>query len=305
MEIVFDRVTKLYGPVIGINDVSCRIGPGITGLIGANGAGKSTMLKLASGQLRPSQGSVSIGTDKAWSSRAKANIGYSPDVNAFYEDMTGREFVHAMARLYGYRASEARRRTADILERVGMADRSDRRIRGYSHGMRQRVKLAQGLIHDPPVLLLDEPFSGIDPGGRREFHEMLLRIAAAGKTVLVSSHILREVEQLAASVLVVSRGRLVASGSIREIRGLLEDQPLTVEITAAPSRRAAALLVAMPEVHAVEIDGQAIRVRTRSPAQFFARVGELVLEHRVQVDSLKTLDAGADAVFDYLARDSA
>src|SRR5688500_3420040 len=172
MFLTFNRVTKFYGPVIGLNDISCRIGPGITGLFGANGAGKSTLMKLASGQLRPSLGEVLVGDNSAWSTRAKRDFGYSPDIDRFYEEMTGREFVETMARLYGYPGREARRRTQRVLEDVGMADRSERRIAGCSHGMRQRIKLAQALVHDPEILLLDEPLNGIDPGGRREIHEL-------------------------------------------------------------------------------------------------------------------------------------
>ena len=150
MFLTFDHVTKFYGPVIGVNNISCRIGPGITGLFGANGAGKSTLMKLASGQLRPSQGDVRIGDHRAWSTAAKRHFGYSPDVNSFYEEMTCREFVYVMARLYGLSRAVARQRTAEVIEEVGMSDRAGRRLAGCSHGMRQRIKLAQALINDPP-----------------------------------------------------------------------------------------------------------------------------------------------------------
>src|SRR5438552_13795880 len=142
MDLTFESVTKFYGPVIGVNDVSCRIGPGITALFGANGAGKSTMLKLASGQLRPSLGRVLLDERAAWSTAAKRHLGYMPDVNSFYEEMTGREFVYTLARLHGFGIAEAARRTQAALEQVGMQERSDRRLGGYSHGMRQRIKLA-------------------------------------------------------------------------------------------------------------------------------------------------------------------
>jgi len=254
MELVFKSVTKLYGPVIGVNNISVRVGAGLTGLVGVNGAGKSTLLKLASGQLRPTQGAVRIGPFLAWSTRAKTQMGFSPDLNRFYEDMTGRAFVYAMTRLYGYSIRESRRRTARVLEEVGMADRCRRRIGGYSHGMRQRIKLAQAMVHDPSVLLMDEPLTGIDPGGRREIHRLLEQLAARGKTVLVSSHILSEVEHLAERMVMVARGRLVASGSVAEVRSLIDDQPFTVEIAARPLREIAAQLVKLPEVHSVELD---------------------------------------------------
>ena len=296
----FDHVTKFYGPVIGINDVSCRVGPGITGLLGANGAGKSTLIKLASGQLRPSQGTVTIGPHDAWSTAAKHHLGYSPDLNNFYEEMTGEEFVYTMARLHGYSRAEARQRTDYVLEEVGMADRRNRRLAGCSHGMRQRIKLAQALVHDPWLLLLDEPLSGIDPGGRREINELLERLAGQGKTILVSSHILVEIEQLCSSILMMSRGRIVASGTLAEVRDLMRYRPLVVEIVADPARRLAALLAENPDVQGVEVREHAVTVRTRNPEQFFAQIGALVCQHQIDVRRIQTLDAGADAVFDYL-----
>lgn len=298
--LTFDRVTKFYGPVIGLNNISCQIAPGITGLLGANGAGKSTLIKLASGQLRPTQGAVRIGSHAAWSTAAKHHLGYSPDINTFYEEMTGRQFVFTMARLHGYRRSEAKQRTADVLDLVGMSDRADRRLAGYSHGMRQRIKLAQALVHDPGLLLLDEPLSGIDPGGRREINELLFHLADQGKTILVSSHILIEIEQLADSILMLAQGRVIASGTLAEVRGLMESRPFTVEIVAEPARQLAGLLAADADVQAVEVRGELLLVRTRNAPQFFARIGDLVLEHRIEVRHLETLDAGADAVFDYL-----
>jgi len=298
--LVFDRVTKFYGPVIGVNNISCRIGPGITGLLGANGAGKSTLIKLASGQLRPTQGSVRIGQHTAWSTAAKHHLGYSPDINSFYEEMTGWDFVYTMARLHGFSRAVARERTGYAMEEVGMADRARRRLAGCSHGMRQRIKLAQALVHDPWLLLLDEPLTGIDPGGRREINELLIRLAAQGKTILVSSHILVEIEQLASSILMMSRGRIIAAGTLTEVRALMKYRPTVVEIVAEPARRLAGLLAEFPDVQGVEIRSSGLVVRTRNPGEFFAHVGELVCTHGISVVRMQTLDSGADAVFDYL-----
>ncbi len=305
MHLTFEHVTKFYGPVIGVNDISCRIGPGITGLLGANGAGKSTLLKLASGQLRPTLGRVTLGDHDAWSTAAKRVLGYSPDINQFYEEMTGFEFVYTLARLHGYTRREARERTAVAISEVGMADRSGRRIAGCSHGMRQRIKLAQALVHDPEILLLDEPMTGIDPGGRREFSELLVKLAEQGKTILVSSHLLTEVEQLTDSILMIARGRILASGTLAEIRGLLDDQPFCVEIGSAEPRRWAERLVASPAVEAVELRGDRVTVRTREPQQLFALISRLALEENLPIDQLMTLDGGADAVFGYLQQRSA
>lgn len=300
MLLSFDGVTKFYGPVIGVNDISCRVGPGITGLLGANGAGKSTLIKLASGQLRPSQGRVRIASHDAWSTAAKHHLGYSPDLNSFYEEMTGREFVYTMARLHGFSRKEAHSRTAYVMEEVGMADRAGRRLAGCSHGMRQRIKLAQALVHDPWLLLLDEPLAGIDPGGRREINELLFRLAAQGKTILVSSHILVEIEQLASSIVMMSRGRIVASGTLADVRNLMQFRPLVVEIVAEPARRLAALLAEYPDVQGIELRDNSLIVRTRNPLWFFGQVAELVCGHGIKVERMQTLDAGADAVFDYL-----
>lgn len=310
MQLIFDRVTKFYGPVIGVNEINCRVAPGITGLLGANGAGKSTFLKLASGQLRPSLGDVWVGEQRAWSTAAKRHFGYCPDVNTFYEEMTGREFVSAMTSLYGYPRREVRERTEAALEQVGMHDLAERKLAGCSHGMRQRIKLAQALVNDPPILLFDEPLAGIDPGGRRDINDLLMRLAEKGKTVLVSSHILDEIDQLADVIVVIARGRLIASGSLGEIRTLLDDCPLVVEIRSRQARRLAALLVELPEVFSVEIeprevsmdDSDALQVRTHQPARFFEALNNVVLREGIDVRSLATLDAGADAVFGYLER---
>lgn len=302
MDLTFDHVTKLYGPVIGVNNVSCRVGPGITGLLGANGAGKSTLIKLASGQLRPSMGSVSVGPNSAWSTAAKRNFGYSPDLDRFYEDMAGREFVYTMARLYGYSRREARERTELALQEVGMSDRAGRRLGGCSHGMRQRIKLAQAILHEPEILLLDEPLNGIDPGGRREINDLLLKQAERGKTVLVSTHILVDIEQLADSIVMISRGRVIATGTLAEVRGLLDDRPLTVEIVSDRARELAALLAAADEVLGLEIRGDTLVAKTSQAATFFARVGRLVVEHGFAIERLQTLDTSADAVFNYLER---
>lgn len=302
MILSFDRVTKLYGPVIGVNDITCRVEPGITGLLGANGAGKSTLIKLASGQLRPSQGRVRIGDHAAWSTAAKRLFGYSPDLDRFYEEMTAREFVFTMARLYGYGRREAKTRAELALAEVGMADRAERRMAGCSHGMRQRIKLAQALVHDPTLLLLDEPLNGIDPGGRREINDLLLKLAGQGKTILVSTHILVDVEQLANTIVMISRGRLIASGTLTEVRNLLADQPRVIEIVSDRPRSLASLLATANYVRSVEVRDETLTVRTAQPAQFFADVGKLVVEHGFDVRRMQTLDSGADAVFDYLER---
>jgi ABC-2 type transport system ATP-binding protein len=300
MYLTFEQVTKFYGAVIGVNDVSFRLGPGITALFGSNGAGKSTLMKLASGQLRPTLGRVLIGEHSAWSSRAKRDIGYCPDINSFYEEMSGREFVYVMTRLYGYSRRESRERTEEALSRVRMTDRAHRKIAGYSHGMRQRIKLAQAMVNSPPIYLLDEPLTGIDPGGRREIHELLRELAADGKCVMVSTHLLSEIEDLADSILMIARGRVLASGTLAEIRTLLSDEPLTIGLEGSEPRRLAALLVGMEEVTSVDLRDEMVTARVKYPARFFQAFNQLVVSSGLEVTRLETLDAGADAVFAYL-----
>src|SRR5262245_6094110 len=209
----FGEVSKWYGNVIGINKLSIRIPAGVTGLLGPNGAGKSTLLQLATGQLYPSQGEVRVLGQKVWNNPGLNRfIGLCPEQDAFYEWMTGWDFVYTSARLGGLNRVEARAAAVRTLEAVGMTKHKDRVVRGYSKGMRQRTKLAQALVHDPEVLFLDEPFTGTDPLGRRDLMEIIRDLGAQGKSVLVSSHVLHEVQHLTPNIILLNRGRLVAEG---------------------------------------------------------------------------------------------
>ena len=299
-ELTFTNVTKFNGAVIGLNDLTCRVGPGITGLLGSNGAGKSTLLKLASGQLRPTQGEVRIGSVRAFSTSAKRLIGYCPDHPHVYEEMTGEDFIRAMCALHGFSHDEVCHRTAAALKDVGMTDRARRKLAACSHGMRQRIKLAQALVHDPQVFLLDEPLTGIDPGGRKEINDLLFRLAADGKSILVSSHILSDIEQLADQVLVLGRSRLIASGSLADIRQLLDDRPRVIEIVVDDPRPLAADVIALSQVVSCEVTGGRLRVRTKQIAEFYAHIQQLVLRRGYDVRQMQSLDEGAEAVFEYL-----
>jgi ABC-2 type transport system ATP-binding protein len=308
-----ERVSKWYGPVIGVNQITLELRPGITGLVGANGAGKSTLLRLIAGQMRPDLGRVAVLGQESWSAAAKSHIGYCPEIDAFYEEMSGRQFVESMARLYGYSAAEARRRTEETLVLVGMVDRADRIVRGYSKGMRQRVKLAQALLHDPPLLVLDEPMTGIDPVGRWDFIALFQKLAARGKCLLVSSHELDEIEKLTDHIVVMAKGRVAAVGSVAQIRDRLNDVPLTIRVDLRPrggakedGRELAALLLRLQDVSGVEIvettepETMRVQVRARNPQRFFRDFGRLVLEEWFEVVRLETLDDSAEAVLGYL-----
>lgn len=301
---VFDRVSKWYGPVIGLNEVSLQLLPGITGLVGPNGAGKSTMMRLATGQLRPDLGTVKVGGISAWRSAAKRRLGYCPESDTFYEEMSGRQFVRTMTLLFGYPSREAHERTDRAIELVGMADRCDRRIKGYSKGMRQRIKLAQSLVHDPQLLILDEPLNGIDPVGRADMDQLFHRLAELGKSILISSHQLEELERVTDRFLVIARGRLIAHGTLRQIRDLLEDHPLAVRIDSDRPRELAGALLRIPEVLGVELNGgQALIARAKNPHRFFQAFGALVLDDGFDIQHVETMDSSAQAILDYLMKD--
>ncbi len=294
-------VSKFYGPVMALNDVTLRLQPGITGLVGPNGAGKSTLIRLLTGQLRPGLGKVRVCGRDAWRAAAKAHIGYCADADAFYEEMSGRQFVRLMARFHGLFGATARKRCEDVLEEVGMADRADRPLAGYSKGMRQRIKLAQALLHDPDLLVLDEPLNGVDPLGRIDLLKQLTEIAGRGKAVLVSSHILDEMDRLAQRVLFLCRGRLIASGTLAEVRDMLDDHPLKVCVACSAPRALAARLALHETVHGIQMQGgDRLILQVRPPKEFFPMFSELACQEDFEIRRLEILDASTEAVFDYL-----
>jgi len=302
--LLFEQVSKWYGSVLALNQVTLSLTGGITGLVGANGAGKSTLLRMANGQLKPTLGRVTVRGVDAWDWQARRLVGYCPDIDAFYEDLSGRRFVWVMARLCGYTRAEATRRTEAVLERVGMRDRADRTLRGYSKGMRQRVKLAQALLHDPELLILDEPLSGIDPIGRQELLEVFQSLAGQGKCLLISSHELEALEKLTNHVAIMARGRIAAVGTLPQIREMLDDHPLSVRIDVDRPRELAKLLLGVPEVLAVDIgkepDSSRLVLKVRQPKQFFQTLSRLVVERELEVRRLETLDESAHDILGYL-----
>jgi ABC-2 type transport system ATP-binding protein len=299
----FNDVSKWYGNVIGINKLSVRIGPGVTGLLGPNGAGKSTLLQLATGQLSPSQGAVRVLGQTAWNNaRLNRSIGLCPEQDAFYEWMTGRDFIATCARLSGIGRGAARAATARTIEAVGMTRHQDRAIRGYSKGMRQRIKLAQALVHNPEVLFLDEPLTGTDPVARRELMDIIKRLGSEGKSVIVSSHVLYEVQALTPNIVLLNRGRLVADGHVRQIRDLIDKHPHHIRIECDEFRRLAVQMVAWDDVEGVRVmpGERALMVGTRSPDTFYGRLPALSLEDGLAIKSVYSDDDNLEAVFKYL-----
>jgi ABC-2 type transport system ATP-binding protein len=301
--IAFQDVSKWYGNVIGVNKLSVDIGPGVTGLLGPNGAGKSTLLQLATGQLRPSQGSVRVLGQHVWNN-APINrlIGLCPEQDAFYEWMTGWDFVFTCAKLSGLPRRAARAAAQRTIESVGMEPHQGRAIRGYSKGMRQRIKLAQALVHDPEVLFLDEPMTGTDPLARRELMDIIKRLGSEGKSVLISSHVLAEVQSLTPNIVLLNRGRLVANGHVRQIRDLIDKHPHHIRLVCDDYRRLAARIVAWDDVEGVRVvpEEQALMVETRSPDTFYGRLPALVLEDGLMINSVYSDDDNLEAVFKYL-----
>src|SRR5437016_6220553 len=275
--IEFDSVSKWYGNVIGINKLTVRIPAGVTGLLGPNGAGKSTLLQLATGQLYPSQGTVEVLGQKVWNNPALNRfIGLCPEQDAFYEWMTGWDFVYTSARLGGLRRPDARDSARRTLDAVGMTKHQGRAIRGYSKGMRQRTKIAQALVHDPKVLFLDEPFSGTDPVARRDLMDIVQRLGGEGKSVLVSSHVLHEVQSLTPHIILLNHGRQVAEGHVRQIRDLIDKYPNHIVLACDDYRRLAAKILSWEDVEGVKVLAKEKRlmVETRSPDVFYSRLPE-------------------------------
>ena len=301
--IEFNRVSKWYGNVIGLNRLTLRVPPGITGLLGPNGAGKSTLLQLATGQLRPSQGRVHVLGHPTWNNPALTrHIGLCPEQDAFYEWMTGHDFIRTCARLMGMGRREATAAADKALALVGMTENMHRAIRGYSKGMRQRTKLAQALVHEPRVLFLDEPFTGTDPVARRDLLEVIHQLGEAGRTILVSSHVLHEVESLTSKIILLHRGRLVAEGEVHQIRDLIDRHPHRIVLVCDDYRALAAKLVRWEDVEGVQIlrNDRAVLVETRHPDTFYARLPLVSLEDGTALREVYSEDDNLEAVFKYL-----
>lgn len=294
-------VSRWYGNVVAINDISIAVGPGITGLLGPNGAGKSTLLHLLAGLLRPSGGTVLIEGQPTWRNPALyRRIGLVPEREAVYSFLSGFEFVRLNARLQGVTDPDAA--AARAIRTVDLEDAQGRALGTYSKGMRQRAKVAAALVHDPAVLLLDEPFNGMDPRQRLHMMELLTGMAAAGRVVLFSSHILEEVERLAQNVLVIHAGRLAASGNFREIRRLMTDRPHTFTVRSSDDRRLASALVADPAVFGVELSDGLLAVRASDFGAFTRSIARVAQASGVRLFELRPTDESLESVFAYLVR---
>ena len=294
-------VSRWYGNVVAVNDVSFSLEAGVTGLLGPNGAGKSTLLHLIAGLLAPSAGSVSIGGRPAFADpQVYRDIGLVPERESVYPFLSGREFVEANAKLQAVNdpAAAAQRAIAE----VDLTEAQDRPLAGYSKGMRQRAKVAAAFVHDPQILLLDEPFNGMDPRQRLHTMGFLRRLAGEGRTILFSSHILEEVERVADRVLVVIAGRLAASGDFRAIRRLMTDRPHTFTVRSSNDRRLAAQLLAEPFVTGVTLDDGLLVARAADYGAFTRSVAAQAREADVTLYEVLPTDESLESVFSYLVR---
>jgi ABC-2 type transport system ATP-binding protein len=298
-------VSKWYGQVIAVNRVSFTIGPGVTGLLGPNGAGKSTLMKLMTGQLRPSQGDIRLFAEPVWNNwELYRRFGFCPEQDSFYERMTGREFLCALLALQGVDEKVAAARAAAALETVRLTDAADRKIGGYSKGMRQRVKMAQAIAHDPEVIILDEPLAGMDPVARRDTISLVRQWGRAGKCVIVSSHILHEIEAMTSTILLIHNGQVLAEGDVHSIRALIDRHPHSIHVRCSDPRRLAGRLVGHPDVLSVrfESDRTSLTVQSARPDEFYDRLPALLLDLDVDLEEITSPDDNLQAVFHYLVK---
>ncbi|MFH0243291.1 ABC transporter ATP-binding protein [Streptomyces sp. HK10] len=296
-----DHVSRWFGNVVAVNDVTMDIGPGVTGLLGPNGAGKSTLINMMGGFLAPSTGSVTLDGAAIWrNEQVYREIGVVPEREAMYDFLTGREFVLANAELHGLPDPGGAARRA--LATVEMEYAQDRKVSTYSKGMRQRVKMASALVHEPSVLLLDEPFNGMDPRQRMQLMELLRRMGDGGRTVLFSSHILEEVEQLASHIEVIVAGRHAASGDFRRIRRLMTDRPHRYLVRSSDDRALAAALIADPSTAGIELDWseRALRVQAIDFTRFTEQLPRIAREHGIRLLTVSPSDESLESVFSYL-----
>jgi ABC-2 type transport system ATP-binding protein len=297
-----EHLSKWYGQVIGLNDVTLAVPPGITGLLGPNGAGKSTFMKLVTGQLKPSKGAITVFGEPIWRNPGLyTRIVFCPEQDSFYERMTGLEWVTALVRLNGVADAEAVRMATRALEEVELLDAANKKIGAYSKGMRQRVKMAQALAHDPQLLILDEPLSGMDPIARRKTIKLIKEWGRAGKSVIVSSHILHEIESMTANILLINQGRILAEGNVHQIRDLIDKHPHSVYIKADRTRALAREFLSHDDVLSLKFEGEAVVVQTGKPDEFYARLTSLAASGKLgAIHEVTSPDDNLQAVFQYL-----
>jgi ABC-2 type transport system ATP-binding protein len=302
--VVASNCSKWYGHVLGVSDVSWKLTGGIVGLLGPNGAGKSTLIKMMAGLLNPSRGTLAVyGQSPFHDTAVRRRIGYAPEHEQTWDELTARELVTAMARLAGVPAGKADATARDALDQVGMTAAMDRRVRGFSKGMRQRTKLATAIAHDPDFLLLDEPLTGVDPMARIDIVARIKQLGEAGKTVVVSSHVLYEIESLTSDILVIYRGQVLAEGNVYAIRQLIDRHPHRIRVECDQPHAVAAALAAEDHVARLSFERGAVVIETRDPDRCYDQIASAVLGAGLAVTALSSPDNNLGAVFEYLTGD--
>jgi len=302
-QITFTNVSRFYGEVLGINNVSLSIPPGITSLVGPNGSGKTTLMNLMTGLIRPTQGEISVlGVAPDHPERLCRMAGYCTQFDAFPKGLTGHQFIYWFLRMHGMSHAECEEKTAAALERVNMTPAGNRQVGAYSKGMRQRIKLAQAIAHDPQVLVLDEPLNGLDPMARAETIALFREWGAKGRHVLVSSHILHEVDQISDQVILLSQGYVVAEGEIQGVRSEVKEQPMQILVRCDnPGALAARLFQDRHMVEAkISNDRKGLLLRTNDADSFYLLLNRVVLESGLEVESVAPADDDVNSVYQYL-----
>jgi ABC-2 type transport system ATP-binding protein len=301
--IIFDDVSKFYGQILGVNRVNLQIAPGITSLVGPNGAGKSTLMNLMCGLLRPTRGSISllgIATDQP--DQLFRKVGYCTQFDSFPRGLTGREFINAFLMVHGFDRKRANELSHIALERVNLLDAADRKVAAYSKGMRQRIRLAQAIAHDPVVLVLDEPLNGLDPMVRAETIALFRKLAADGLHLIISSHILHEVDMMSDRVVLLNNGYIVAEGNTHRVRDEMEDHPMQILIRCDQPEKLAAYV--FEQSHVVEArlheDRRGLFVKTRDADRFYLMLNRAVAEGELNVETVAPIDDDLSAVYQYL-----
>ncbi len=303
--IALHEAARWYGDVIALNGVTLDIYPGVIGLLGQNGAGKTTLLRLVAGLMRPTSGTVTIDGRPCWANaQLMGDIGYCPEHDNFYEDMTGHAFVTLMTQLHGFSKREAAERSEASLERVRLplkAGGDTKPISQYSKGMRQKVKLAQALAHDPKILILDEPLTGTDPVSRVQISDLCQELGQGGRTVILSSHVLHEVERVTGEFILIDRGRLLAKGNVYDIRALIDRHPHRIELHCSDPRKLAAELVQRPHVRGVHVESdRSVILQTNEPDACYDDIPAAALAAGVRLTRMTSEDNNLEAVFRYL-----
>jgi len=301
--IVFEDVSKFYGEILGVNRVNLSIAPGITSLVGPNGSGKTTLMNLMTGLLRPTRGRISIlGTPPDEPEELFRKVGYCAQFDSFPRGMTGREFISFFLGVHGYSKSENDELTSRALARVGLTEDANRKVAGYSKGMRQRIRLAQSVAHNPSVLILDEPLNGLDPIARAEVIRLFRQLADEGLHLVISSHILHEVDMMSDCVVLLNNGYVVAEGDIHGVRGEMEEHPMQILIRCDCPALLAARVFEGDDVVEVRLhkDRRGLFVKTRDADKFYLTLNHLVIECGITIESIAPADDDLNAVYQYL-----